>query len=156
MNARRRAECSDAARKYVAASDGRDWNELECMLAKTRLRHWLELGEEVRAGDCSFTIEPKLKFEYSDEVRRMEEELRERKQMERKTGVAPVDGSLVLCVMNPALRKRHPNYGAPWTRDDIRRLCVGLERGASGENVVRELGRNPGGVTAVLKKICQA
>jgi hypothetical protein len=50
-------------------------------------------------------------------------------------------------------RKRHPNAGARWTADDQARLVQRHHEGASVEELMRELGRNRGGILSRLVQL---
>jgi hypothetical protein len=50
-------------------------------------------------------------------------------------------------------RKRHPNAGARWTADDQVRLVQRHHEGASVEELMRELGRNRGGILSRLVQL---
>jgi hypothetical protein len=50
-------------------------------------------------------------------------------------------------------RRRHPNAGARWTADDQARLVQRHHEGASVEELMRELGRNRGGILSRLVQL---
>lgn len=68
------------------------------------------------------------------------------------SGLAPFPAPDLRAYAVEELRKQYPNAYTPWTADDDARLVARFQDGATIPDLMREFGRQRGGITARLGK----
>ncbi|MBU0520286.1 hypothetical protein KJ564_15260 [bacterium] len=135
-------------------------NELEDRLAllKPRLTEFMTDKKTYGHQDYFFTKGVSRRWQYSNQVEKLEEQLKAKRKDEIDNGIAKVvtETHFVRAARSGAeIRKQYPRHGSLWSKQEEHTLHSEYQKGVEPAIIAQMLQRHPSGITKKLKDILQ-